>query len=541
MNRNDPTWTIILLHLLPLPLPSFSIPFHKASEPQQIDMMLIDRVILPLRRLARARYVTASILCSLGGFLLGLDTSIIGPVTVMDTFIEKFGKHSAAVQGILVSSILLSAALSSCFAGRLADVWGRPHAMAFGAAIFTVGAVLQAGAVHLAMFATGRAVQGVGYGLYFGTQTVYISEIAPPRIRGPLTSGPQFMTTVALVVGYFVSFASVNISGSLSWRLPFILTAAVAVGYVLVNLFLLPESPRWLITHGRHSDAMIVWDKLGVKREDREAEQVNASSEGTTADTPNRTRVTEDNAKKHASFRDLWSPDVRKHTFLSAFLMGFLQLCGIDAVLYYAPLLFKQAGLESQQASFLASGVSAIVIVASSIPATLLADRWGRRTSTLVGGVGLTATMILIGGLYAGKAVHSAQGAGRWIVIVTIYIYCIVQATTWGISIKVWAPEIQPQHTRAQATSLAYGCNWVCNFFVALIAPILLDKSASAAYFLFGGSTALATVVSFFYMVETKGKSLDEIERAFRKRIPAPGAAIQMPVHASPRPELKST
>jgi MFS family permease len=181
----------------------------------------------------------------------------------------------------------------------------------------------------------------------------------------------------------------------------------------------------------------------------------------------------------------------------------------------YAPLLFKKAGLQTAEASFLASAVSGIVIVASSIPALLLADKWGRRTSTIYGGLGLTITMLLIGGLGAAGVVHANRGAGRWIVIVCIYLYCVVQATTWAISIKVYAPEIQPQRTRAQATSLAYGANWVCNFFVAFICPILLARSACGAYFLFGGCTALATIVSFLYMVETKGRSLDEIERAF--------------------------
>ncbi|KAI0401973.1 general substrate transporter [Xylaria palmicola] len=449
--------------------------------------------LLPsLRRFSKARYATASILCSLGGFLLGLDTSIIGPVTVMDSFVHQFGTFPAAVHGILVSSILLSAAISSFFASRPAD----------------------AGAMNLGMFATGCVIEGIGYGLYFGTQTVYICEIAPPRVRGPLTSGPQFMTCLALVVGYFISFASVNIHGSLSWRLPFVITAVIGVGYVLINLYLLPESPRWLLIHGRQAEA----DRAEAAELDNRVPDV--PIEDTFGGSRISTRVVRDGEKKHATFRDLWSPDVRKRTFLSVFLMGFLQLCGIDAVLYYAPLLFQQAGLQSQQASFLASGVSAIVIVASSIPATLFADRWGRRTSTLLGGVGLTATMILIGGLYAGHAVRPTQGAARWVVIVTIYIYCIVQATTWGISIKVWAPEIQPQRYT--------GCNWVCNFFVALISPILLDKSASAAYFLFGGSTALATVVSFFYMIETKGRSLDDIDRAFRKRTAASAGAARL-------------
>ncbi|KAI1823684.1 general substrate transporter [Xylaria intraflava] len=501
-------------------------------------------ILSPIRRFLRARYASASILCSLGGFLLGLDTSIIGPVTVMESFVDEFGKFSSVVHGILVSSILLSAAVSSFFAGRLADLWGRPYSMAFGAAIFTVGDVLQAGAVSLGMFAAGRVIEGIGYGLYFGTQTVYICEIAPPRVRGPLASGPQFMTGLALVVGYFVSFGSTNIPGSLSWRVPFILTAGIALIYVLINVFLLPESPRWLVLHGRQADADRVWDKLGVKREDREAvlsSNASASPIEETTDSENPDSPIRYNEKKNAAFGDLWSPDVRKRTILGILFMGFMQLSGIDAVLYYAPLLFQQAGLESQEASFLASGVSAIVILTSSIPATIFADKWGRRTSTLVGGVCLTTTMILIGSLYASNSVHPTYGAARWVVIVAVYIYCIIQATTWAVGIKVWAPEIQPQHTRAQATNIAYGSNWVCNFFVAFVAPILLDKSASAVYFLFGGFTTVATIVTFFYMVETKGRSLDEIEQAFQKRVPAAAVPVLMPKSVDNSPGLKAT
>lgn len=122
---------------------------------------------------------------------------------------------------------------------------------------------------------------------------------------------------------------------------------------------------------------------------------------------------------------------------------------------------------------------------------------------------------MLIGILYASNAVHHSGGAARWIVIICIYLYAVFFATTWAVSIKVFAPEIQPQKTRAKATALAHGFNWVCNWFVAFICPILLDRSGSAAYFLFGGCCALTTVVCYLFMVETKGKSLDEIEKAF--------------------------
>ncbi|RYP74927.1 hypothetical protein DL771_002711 [Monosporascus sp. 5C6A] len=476
----------------------------------------------PARALKPAGYTIATIVCSFGGFLMGTDTSIVGPVTQMENFLHQFGHLDSAVHGILVSCVLLSAAVTSFFAGRIADALGRTRAMALGAAIFTVGAVLQAAATHLVMFALGRVVEGLGYGVFIGTQTVYICEISPPKRRGPLTSGPQFMTCLGLVTGYFTSYGTVNIPGSFSWRLPFIINASIAAAYVLANFFVLPDSPPWLMLHGRQADAERAWEALGVKRDERQIDgNAPADSGDNGSSFPGEAVAAASSPaqeKDQVRFIDLWARDVRSRTFLAVFLLGFLQLCGIDAVLFYAPMLFQAAGLQSQQASFLTSGVSAILIFTTSVPATIFADKWGRRTSTLVGGFGLTVTLLLVGSLYAANAVHANHGAGRWIVIVTIYLFCIIQSATWGISIKVWAPEIQPPRTRAQATNLAYVFNWVCNFFVAFVCPILLERNVPSVYFMFGGCTIAATVVSFFYMIETKGKSFSEIERAFEKK-----------------------
>ena len=126
--------------------------------------------------------------------------------------------------------------------------------------------------------------------------------------------------------------------------------------------------------------------------------------------------------------------------------------------------------------------------------------------------------MFLIGGLYAGNAVHGTFGAGRWVVIVSIYIFAVIYCISWAVGIKIYAAEIQPQRTRASATNLAHGSNWVANFLVALATPILLAKSSFAAYFLFGGCTLLTAIVCAVLMPETKGKSLDEIEDVFQFR-----------------------
>lgn len=184
----------------------------------------------------------------------------------------------------------------------------------------------------------------------------------------------------------------------------------------------------------------------------------------------------------------------------------------------YAPLVFQHAGLSSNESSFLASGVSGIVIFAVTIPATIWADRWGRRPSLILGGFAMAILMFLIGGLYAGNAVHDSTGAGRWVVIVTIYIYVIIYCISWAIHVKVYAAEIQPRSTRATATGMAYVAYSLSNFLVALITPIMLAKTVSGAYFLFGACLALTAAVCWGLMPETRGKSLEEIQQSFHRK-----------------------
>ncbi|KAK2868014.1 hypothetical protein FQN49_003242 [Arthroderma sp. PD_2] len=445
-------------------------------------------------------YVMASILCSLGGFLFGVDTSIIGPVTVMDKFTNSFGHPSPTLHGLIVSSILIPAAISSIFAGRVADALGRPTAISIGCAIFGLGAAIEAAAIHLGMFVAGRVVAGTGEGLYLGTLVVYICEISPARHRGALTTGPQLLVTCGLVVGFFTCYGSVDIKSTISWRLPFILLASYSTIVAVIAFLLLPPSPRWLADrHGRDTAAVTAaWESLGVLAADREIMM---------------DQFQERNIKA-GSMMDVFSAESRPRLFLAVFLMGMQQLSGIDGVLYYAPLLFQQAGIGSAGNSFLASGMSAVVICAVTIPATILADRWSRRRNTIYGGIGMAGTMFVLGGLYAGDAVHT-YGAGRWIAVVSIYVFIVIFSISWAVGMRIYAAEIQPQRTRASATSIAYGSNWVTNFLVALVTPTLLANTGYGAYFLFGSCTFATVVVCWFFMPETRGRTLDEIQQAF--------------------------
>ncbi|EJP66154.1 H(+)-myo-inositol cotransporter [Beauveria bassiana ARSEF 2860] len=446
------------------------------------------------------RYVYASILCSLGGFLFGVDTGIIGPVTVMPEFTKPFGQSSPTIHGLIVSSILIPAAITSFAAGRIADALGRPKAIAIGAFIFAVGAIIEATAVHVGMFIAGRVVSGLGEGIYMGTLVVYICEISPAKHRGTLTTGPQLLITCGLMAGFFTCYGSANITSALSWRLPFILLAAYSVIFTAVAL-MLPASPRWLALHGKsRREVTAAWDALGVRSADQDT-------------IPGEDSV-EQETKVSSRMLDVFSPAARPGLILAVFLMGMQQLSGIDGVLYYAPLLFQQAGIASASDTFLASGISAIVIFAVTIPATIWADSWGRRRNTIFGGLGMAVIMFLIGGMYAGDNVH-VQGAGRWVVVIAIYFFIVIYCISWAIGMKIYAAEIQPQLTRASATNIAHGSNWLTNFLVALVTPTLLANTSYGAYFLFGSCTMATALVCWVFMPETKGRTLAEIQESF--------------------------
>lgn len=199
----------------------------------------------------------------------------------------------------------------------------------------------------------------------------------------------------------------------------------------------------------RSEEARRAVDRLGIQQAEAEKDILPALSDrAAPASSP------------WKGFSLIFSREYRSQTVLGMFILGMVQLSGIDGVLYYAPTLFQQAGLPEQTAGFLASGLSAILILAISIPATIFFDRWSRRASVIVGGVVLTTTMFLIGTMYAADAVH-ITGGGRWVVIISIFIFAMGYSATWALVGKLYASEIQPSHTRASANAVASGLSFV--------------------------------------------------------------------------------
>ncbi|KAF2685269.1 general substrate transporter [Lentithecium fluviatile CBS 122367] len=446
-------------------------------------------------------YALASTFVALGGILNGFDTGSVGAVTQMPAYIETFGHLSPTMRGFTVSLIMLCGAIPATVAGHLADRFGRLHIMIAGAILCTIGCALECAAFHLWLFLIGRALMGIGQGFALTNVGVYICEIAPSRSRGKFVSLPQFGAAIGVCIGYFSCYGSIHIDGDMSWRLPYILQAALSTLWAAGSFFL-PESPRWLILHGRRRQAMEELENLNFEKAEAEKDVLR----------PIETAASEVGVLEGLHL--IFTRQYRLQTCLAVFILSFIQLSGIDGVLYYAPTIFAQAGIPSQTASFLASGVSAILMLAFSIPATLFADKWGRRTSAICGGIILSGSMLLIGSLYAANAVHS-YGAARWVVIVSVFVFAIGYVSTWAVFGKIYASEIQPTKTRATTNSMATGGSFIANWLVAFATPIFLARSAHGAYFLFGAIALLTLVVLATCMRETRGQSLEDIQVSF--------------------------
>ncbi|GAM87194.1 hypothetical protein ANO11243_052160 [Dothideomycetidae sp. 11243] len=448
-------------------------------------------------------YVLATIAISLAGWLNGNDTGSIGAVTEMPFFQDTFGTLPPFLRGITVSIIMLTGAFPSVYAGQLADSFGRLRTIMLGALLFAVGAVMQAAAYKLPVFIVGRAIGGIGMGTWMSPLAVYVTEIAPSARRGMLMATPQLAVTLGICCGYFTAYGTVKIDSQMSWRSIYIIQAIAGLtlaGFCLI----IPESPRWELLKGRREKAIHQLDRLDFGRAEAEKDLLGPAAQRQIAAQPGPVE----------GLIMIFRPQYRARTILALVMLGTIQASGIDGILYYAPVLFSQAGLPATTASFVASGISAILMFAITIPTLAFVDHFSRRSVTMTGGVMLTGCMFTIGTLYAAGVVHPTSVA-RFFVVALVFLFGLTYCATWGVVGKIYASEIQPTATRSAANCVAQGLGFLTNWLVAILTPILLAANAYAAYFMFATVCAISVIGLWAYMPETRGKSLEAIEEAF--------------------------
>jgi sugar porter (SP) family MFS transporter len=437
----------------------------------------------------RAVVWTAAI-TALGGLLFGYDTGVIsGALLFLHT---SFGTVSSFDKELVTSLLLVGAAVGAFGSGRLADLIGRRSVILITAAVFVAGVLGAALSPTFWVLVAMRFVIGLAVGSASMAVPLYISEVAPPRVRGALVSFNQLALTSGILVSFLVDYA---LSSSADWRLMFGLATIPGV-LLFIGMLTQAESPVWLVTHGRIADARKVLARVRSADHDIEGEISEIRSV----------------SNRSTGYRELLAPDVRKVVVLGVLLAVFQQVTGINTVIYYAPTLLHQAGLGNS-ASLLANVGNGIVNVGMTIVAIWLIDRVGRRVLLISGTVGMAIALFVVALTFAVNG-NTLGHTASIVAVVSLFAYTGSFAIGLGPVFWLLISEIYPARIRGKSMSIATMANWGANFVVAVSFLTLLNAISNAGTFFLMGSLSLVAVAYFWKKVpETRGMTLEEIER----------------------------
>ncbi len=441
---------------------------------------------------ARHFVYLATAISALGGMLFGYDIGVISGAIL---FIKKEFSLSSGMEEIVVSAVLLGSLIGAAAGGVLSDKLGRRKLLLVTAIIFTVGAIGAALSTGVVVLIMARIVAGAAIGIASFVAPLYISEIAPVKIRGKLVSVNQVALTSGIVISYLVDYAFAD-SGSWRWMFAMAAVPAIAFG---IGLLFIPDSPRWLSSVGKDEEALKVLKAIRIPSEvDNELKDIQHSI-----------------SQQKGNWSELLSPLLRPAMIVGIGLAIAQQITGINTVIYYAPTIFKFAGLTSASVAILASvGVGAINLLFTLIAMQLI-DRVGRRPLLLISLSGMTVSLFVLG-----LAFHLPQLSGSlgWIAIISLMVYVGSFAVGLGPVFWLVLSEIYPLRIRGRAMSLGTIANWGANLVVALTFLSLTDiLGKPGTFWLFGAITIGSWFFAYFLVPETKGKTLEEIEAHWRQ------------------------
>lgn len=444
------------------------------------------------------------LVAALGGFLFGFDTAVISGTVSLVT--HDFSLNAVS-EGWFVSCALLGCIIGVSFSGKLSDKYGRKVVLILSAVLFlisAVGCMLSGSFTTLVIF---RLVGGLGIGVASMVSPLYISEFSPSRLRGMMVSLYQLALTIGIVVAYFSNaYLANHTSSSFSneglrkifseevWRAMLGL-GALPAGIFLICLFLVPESPRWLLLKGKEQRATDILIKLDGA--DAARNEINAF------------KAQDD--KDETSFRELFTPVYRRALWIGLLLPFLSQVCGINAVIYYGPRILEQAGFTLNNA--LGGQVTiGLVNVIFTFVAIFTIDKWGRRPLLFAGIGGAVLSLLIIGTLFA-----LGITSGPWILIfILAFIACF--AFSFGPVCWVVVGEIFPNAIRGKAMALATLSLWIGNFLVGQLTPVMLKGlGSSGTFWVFALCCSPALWLTWKLIPETKGRSLENIETYWKE------------------------
>lgn len=429
-----------------------------------------------------------ALVAALGGFLFGYDTGIISGAQL---YITGDLHASPTQEQWLVGSLLIGAVVGAIASAYSSDKIGRRKTKIISGTVYLIGGVASGFAPTIDFLLVIRFVLGLAVGTASFVSVEYISEQSPPRLRGGVTSFNQLMVTVGILVAYVVAAGFQHVEGTWRWMLGL---SAVPGLLLAIGMFMMPASPRWLVSQGRVDDAR------DVLRRTRSADEVDEEIDDI--------RETVEAADQYR-MRDLFSARLRPLMMVGLILAAAQQLIGVNTVVYYSATILHRTGLNASDSVLQAVSVG-ITNVVFTVIAVLLIDRVGRRPLLLIGTVTATAALV---GLGLWFALDSWQQIG-WLALAFLLLFMAGFAIGLGPVFWLMISEIYPLAVRSKAMSIATVTNWMANFAVSYFFLQLIGSVGEpGTFWIYAGFGVLAFGYFLWRLPETKNRSLEQIER----------------------------
>ncbi|MCH9614875.1 MAG: putative metabolite transport protein CsbC [Chlamydiia bacterium] len=438
--------------------------------------------------------ILISVVAAIGGFLFGYDTGVISGAIL---FIKQEYAVSPLQESWIVSIVSLGAMAGALLAGPINDRFGRKKVVIVSSILFILSALALAWSPTVSWIIIGRLIVGIAIGVTSATAPVYIAELSPRSMRGALVSLNQLCITIGILIAYLAGYAFASVSG---WREMFAV-AAIPAAIQLICMIFFPESPRYLVTHGKTEKAQKILERFRGSPEDARLECEHI------------VRVDEEEGKLPG--RAVFSKAVRPALIAGVGLTVIQQVTGINTIIYFAPTIFKFAGFASNKSAIFASLFVGIVNVLMTFLAIYLLDRWGRKPLLLLGLSGMVVSLGFLGGGFLFPAQDAIVG---WVTLIAMLAYIACFAFSLGPIGWLINSEIYPLKIRGRAMGIATCANWIANFAVTLTFLLLINNIGKSFTFWLYGLIGLFGIYFIIKMIpETKFKSLEEIEEFFKK------------------------
>lgn len=448
----------------------------------------------------------------MGFSLFGYDQGLMSGIITGEQFNSEFpptieASNASVIQGAVTACYEIGCFFGAIFVLFRGDLFGRRPLVLIGSFLIILGTVLSTAAFGphwgLGQFVIGRVITGLGNGMNTATIPVWQSEMSKAHNRGFLVNLEGSVIAIGTFVAYWIDFGLSYVNSSVQWRFP-VAFQIVFAAIVMVGMWRLPESPRWLLSHHRQEEAREVLGSLNAVESNDELVDAEVK---VIVDAITRTG-------QQLGFKELFTHGKTQHfrrMLVGASTQFFQQLTGCNAAIYYSTVLFENMG-QDRRMSLVMGGVFSTVYALATIPSFFMIERVGRRNLFLIGALGQGCSFIIAFGCLINPTKQNSKGAAVGLFLFIVFFAFTILPLPW-----IYPPEINPMKTRTAAASISTCTNWIVNFGVVMFTPVFIDTSEWGCYLFFALMNFIFLPVIFFFYPETAGRSLEEVDVIFAK------------------------